>query len=118
MVMRRVIERSGDSGEPPVRCASLIGKIPFCFDWPAWRASGSALHALPWSGTLLNAVLRSARMVEKPIVGLRLSPDELALLEAIAAHEERSRSDVVRRAIRAYAEKLGVSVKPAKRPKK
>jgi len=57
-------------------------------------------------------------MVEKPIVGLRLSPDELALLEALAAHEERSRSDVVRRAIRAYAEKLGVTLKPAKRPKK
>ncbi|HEX2876956.1 MAG TPA: ribbon-helix-helix protein, CopG family [Polyangiaceae bacterium] len=57
-------------------------------------------------------------MVEKPIVGIRLSPDELALLEALAAHEERSRSDVLRRAIRAYAEKLGVTVKPAKRPKK
>jgi len=57
-------------------------------------------------------------MVEKPIVGLRLAPDELALLDALAAHEERSRSDVVRRAIRAYAEKLGVTAKPAKRPKK
>ena len=57
-------------------------------------------------------------MGEKPIVGLRLDPDELALLEALAAHEERSRSDVVRRAIRAYAEKLGVKAKPAKRPKK
>ncbi|HKY34386.1 MAG TPA: ribbon-helix-helix protein, CopG family [Polyangiaceae bacterium] len=49
---------------------------------------------------------------------MRLPPDELALLEALAAHEERSRSDVVRRAIRAYAEKLGVKVKPARRPKK
>jgi uncharacterized protein (DUF1778 family) len=57
-------------------------------------------------------------MVEKPMVGLRMSPDEIALLDAIAAHEERSRSDVVRRAVRAYAEKLGVTVKPAKRPKK
>jgi predicted transcriptional regulator len=57
-------------------------------------------------------------MVEKPIVGLRLSPEELALLDAIAAQEERSRSDVVRRAIRAYAEKLGVTVKPVKRLKK
>lgn len=57
-------------------------------------------------------------MVEKPIVGLRLSPDELALLDALAAHEERSRSDVVRRAIRVYAGTLGVTVKPAKRPKK
>jgi predicted transcriptional regulator len=57
-------------------------------------------------------------MVEKAVVGLRLSPDELALLDALAAHEERTRSDVARRAIRAYAEKLGVTVKPAKRPKK
>jgi uncharacterized protein (DUF1778 family) len=57
-------------------------------------------------------------MVRKPSVGLRLSPEELALVDALAAHEERSRSDVVRRAIHAYAEKLGVTVKPAKRPKK
>ncbi len=57
-------------------------------------------------------------MTEKPIVGIRLDPDELALLEALAAHEERSRSDVVRRAIRAYAEKLGVKAKPTKRLKK
>jgi len=57
-------------------------------------------------------------MGRKPIVGLRLDPSELELLDALAAHEERSRSDVVRRAIRAYAEKLGVKAKPAKRPKK
>ncbi len=57
-------------------------------------------------------------MVRSPLVGLRLSLDELALLDALAAQEERSRSDVVRRAIRAYAEKLGVKTKPAKRPKK
>jgi len=57
-------------------------------------------------------------MTEKPIVGIRLDPDELALLEALAAHEERSRSDVVRRAIRAYAEKLGVKAKLTKRLKK
>ena len=49
---------------------------------------------------------------------MRLSPEELALLDALAAHEERTRSDVARRAIRAYAEKLGVKAKPAKRPKK
>jgi predicted transcriptional regulator len=57
-------------------------------------------------------------MVRSPIVGIRLPPDELALLEALADHEERSRSDVVRRAIRAYADKLGVKAKPAKRLKK
>jgi hypothetical protein len=57
-------------------------------------------------------------MVRKPSVGLRLSPEEIALVDALAAHEERSRSDVLRRAIHAYAEKLGVTVKPVKRPKK
>ena len=57
-------------------------------------------------------------MTEKPIVGIRLDPDELALLDAVAAAEERSRSDVVRRAIRAYAASLGVEVKPKRRPSK
>lgn len=65
-----------------------------------------------------NRVIQRPGMTEKPIVGIRLDPDELALLEALAAHEERSRSDVVRRAIRAYAEKLGVKAKPTKRLKK
>lgn len=57
-------------------------------------------------------------MVEKPTIGLRLGPDEIALLDALAAHEERSRSDVLRRALRAYAEKLGITAKPDKRHKK
>jgi predicted DNA-binding protein len=54
-------------------------------------------------------------MAERPIVGIRFSPEELALLEALAAHEERTKSDVVRRAVRAYAEKLGVGPKPKKK---
>jgi metal-responsive CopG/Arc/MetJ family transcriptional regulator len=41
-------------------------------------------------------------------VGVRLEPAEVEALDAAAAHEERSRSDVIRRAIRAYAEALGV----------
>jgi hypothetical protein len=53
-------------------------------------------------------------MPERTIVGVRLEPEELALLEAVAAHEERSRSDVLRRALKAYAESLGVKVKPAR----
>lgn len=57
-------------------------------------------------------------MVAKSMIGLRLGPDELALLDALAAHEERSRSDVLRRALRAYAEKLGVAAGPVKRLKK
>lgn len=57
-------------------------------------------------------------MGRNPVVGVRFDPSEIELLEALAAQEERSRSDVVRRAVRAYAEKLGVKVKPAKRAKK
>lgn len=57
-------------------------------------------------------------MGRNPVVGVRFDPSELELLDAVATHEERSRADVVRRAVRAYAEKLGVKVKPAKRPKK
>ncbi|MEI9951853.1 MAG: ribbon-helix-helix protein, CopG family [Pseudomonadota bacterium] len=56
-------------------------------------------------------------MTEKPIVGIRLDPEELALLDAMAAKEERSRSDVVRRALRAYAAAIGVEAKAKRRPK-
>lgn len=58
-------------------------------------------------------------MPVSPMIGIRFTPEELALLDALAAHEERNRSDVVRRAVRAYAEKLGVKVgSQAKRKKK
>ena len=59
-------------------------------------------------------------MAEKnPTIGIRFTPEELALLDALMATEERSRSDVVRRAVRAYAEKLGVKPsKPKRKPKK
>jgi len=50
-------------------------------------------------------------MPRKPIIALRLDPEEIELLDALAAKEERNRSDVVRRAIKAYAEKLGVTLK-------
>lgn len=57
-------------------------------------------------------------MANSPVIGIRLPPDELELLDAIAAREERKRSDVIRRALRAYAEQLGVSVKPKRRAKR
>jgi metal-responsive CopG/Arc/MetJ family transcriptional regulator len=58
-------------------------------------------------------------MVRNPIVGIRFPTDELEVLDALAAYEERSRSDVVRRAVRAYAEKLGIKTgSKAKRKKK
>jgi metal-responsive CopG/Arc/MetJ family transcriptional regulator len=54
---------------------------------------------------------------KNPTIGIRFTPEELALLDAIAAKEERQRSDVVRRAVRAYAEVLGVAPrKTRKRP--
>jgi metal-responsive CopG/Arc/MetJ family transcriptional regulator len=56
---------------------------------------------------------------KNPTIGIRFTPEELALLDALMAAEERSRSDVVRRAVRAYAEKLDVKAAPPKRkPKK
>jgi metal-responsive CopG/Arc/MetJ family transcriptional regulator len=69
----------------------------------------------------LNLVIPGGTYLEvprKPLIGLRLDPDELELLDALAEKEERNRSDVIRRAIRAYAEALGVTVKSKKRPAK
>ena len=43
-----------------------------------------------------------------PVVGVRLTKQETELLDQIAEHEERTRSDVVRRALRDYAVKLGL----------
>ena len=59
----------------------------------------------------------SREMPNSPAIGLRLPPDELALLDALAEREERSRSDVIRRAIRAYAKALGVEAKPPRKTK-
>jgi metal-responsive CopG/Arc/MetJ family transcriptional regulator len=56
-------------------------------------------------------------MPRKPLIALRLDPEELELLDALAAKEERNRSDVVRRAIRSYARELGVTAKAKQRPK-
>lgn len=56
-------------------------------------------------------------MPKSPTTGIRFSPDELALLDAVAAKEERTRSDVVRRAVRAYAEHLGVRIGAKRRAK-
>lgn len=52
-------------------------------------------------------------MKEAPLFNFRLDDDDRALLEALAAHEKLTRSDVVRRAIRAYAAQLGVKAPKA-----
>ena len=55
-------------------------------------------------------------MPRKPTIGIRFTTEDVDLLDALAAKEERNRSDIVRRAIRAYAEKIGVESKPRKKP--
>jgi uncharacterized protein (DUF1778 family) len=62
-------------------------------------------------------VVPKGRMPRKPLIALRLDPEEIELLEAMAAKEERNRSDVIRRAIRAYAAQLGVTAKPKRAAK-
>jgi metal-responsive CopG/Arc/MetJ family transcriptional regulator len=57
-------------------------------------------------------------MPRKPLIGLRLDPEELELLDALVAKEERNRSDVIRRAIRAYAKQLDVATATGKAKRK
>jgi Arc/MetJ-type ribon-helix-helix transcriptional regulator len=57
-------------------------------------------------------------MPKSPTIGIRFTPEELELLELLVAKEERTRSDVVRRAVRAYAEALGVKQKQKRRASK
>jgi hypothetical protein len=49
-----------------------------------------------------------------PHIGLRLDDEDRALLEACSAKEKLSKSDILRRALRAYAVALGVVAEPAK----
>lgn len=49
------------------------------------------------------------------MVSALFSEEELALLEAIAAREERTRSDALRRAVRFYARELGLDAPKPKR---
>lgn len=66
--------------------------------------------------TLQSIVLHGAgRMTNSPTIGIRFTSEELELLDALTAKEERTRSDVVRRAVRAYAENLGVKAKAKKK---
>jgi len=53
-----------------------------------------------------------------PHIGLRLDEEDRALLDACSAHEKLSKSDVLRRALRAYAKTLGVKAEPKARATK
>lgn len=48
-------------------------------------------------------------------VSVRLEGDDVDVLSALVAEERLSQSDVIRRALRSYAEKLGLLTKPKKR---
>jgi len=51
-----------------------------------------------------------------PLINVRMDDEDRALLEALAAHEKLSKSDIIRRAIRKYAAELGVKIpKPKKK---
>lgn len=48
----------------------------------------------------------------EPHIGLRLDDEDRALLEACSKVEKLSKSDILRRALREYAKKLGVTEEP------
>jgi len=52
---------------------------------------------------------------DSTMVCVRFEGSDLDVLEALIDAERLSRSDIVRRAVRAYAEKLGVTPKRKKR---
>ena len=56
-------------------------------------------------------------MADLTTVCVKFPPDDLKVLEACESVERLKRSDVVRRAVRAYAVQLGVSEKDVVRPR-
>lgn len=61
-------------------------------------------------------ILRIQMSEELTTVCFKVKAPDLALLEALETHEDLRRSDIIRRAIRHYAEHLGVSApKPRKK---
>lgn len=48
-------------------------------------------------------------------VSVRLEGEDVQTLAALVAEERLSKSDIIRRALRIYAEKLGLLTKPKKR---
>jgi metal-responsive CopG/Arc/MetJ family transcriptional regulator len=52
------------------------------------------------------------------LVGVKLDDEDLGMLEACMAREKLNRSDSIRRAIRHYAEHLGVKPDQRSKPKR
>ena len=83
-----------------------------------------ALGSAPWSVRVRWSILVAPlwmlpvypvlRMAEdyhrNPLINVRLDDEDRALLQAVVAHEKLTRSDIIRRAIREYAARLGVKV--------
>jgi len=57
-------------------------------------------------------------MVDLTTVCVKFPPEDLAILEALEQFERLKRSDIVRRAVRAYAEQLGVGAEQGTKPKR
>ena len=57
-------------------------------------------------------------MVDLTTVCVKFPPEDLAILEALEQLERLKRSDIVRRAVRAYAEQLGVGTEQGTKPKR
>lgn len=53
----------------------------------------------------------------EPHFAIRFDAEDRALLEACAKEERLKKSDILRRALRDYARKIGVTVEPPKRKK-
>jgi len=57
-------------------------------------------------------------MPRAPTTGIRLTPEDVAILEALATAEGRTKGDVIRRALRMYAAANLPASKTPKRPKR
>ncbi|HTQ02945.1 MAG TPA: ribbon-helix-helix protein, CopG family [Polyangiaceae bacterium] len=51
----------------------------------------------------------------EPLLSFRFDAEDRALLDACSAHEKLTKSDIMRRALREYATKLGVTAEEPKR---
>jgi Arc/MetJ-type ribon-helix-helix transcriptional regulator len=52
------------------------------------------------------------------MISFRLEGEDIDVLEGLVAAERLSQSDVIRRALRAYASEIGVLPKPQTKPKR
>lgn len=74
------------------------------------------MHSSPFRLLAVTQSITVISMVDLTTVCVKFHPDDLAVLKALEEIERLKRSDIVRRAIRAYAKQLGVQVdKPRKR---